>query len=75
MRLELPIALSFLLVSGCTVGNDCAMGTFELGQRDGLLAANQAGRYAAACGGTFDAARYTEGFEDGFSRRPPPQGD
>jgi hypothetical protein len=39
------VALSVLVLSGCAVGNDCAMNSFELGQRDG------------------------------FSRRPPPQGD
>ena len=67
--------LFMLLAGGCAVGNDCAMSPSELGQRDGVLGANQAGRYTAACGGTFDAERYAEGFRDGFSRRPPPQGD
>ena len=56
-------------------GNDCATNPFELGQRDGVLGSNQGGRYASACGSSFDAARYTDGFRDGFSRRPPPQGD
>jgi|KBSMisStaDraftv2_1062788.scaffolds.fasta_scaffold1275350_1 hypothetical protein len=64
-----------LILSGCAVGNDCATNAFELGQRDGVLGSNQGGRYASACGSSFDAARYTEGFRDGFSRRPPPQGD
>lgn len=70
------LALSCLVLSGCAVGNDCAMNAFELGQRDGLLAAlHQVDRYAAACGSSFDGARYAEGYRDGFARRPPPQGD
>ena len=68
-------ALSLLVLASCSVGNDCAINSFELGQRDGVLGSNQGGRYASACGSSFDAARYTEGFRDGFSRRPPPQGD
>jgi hypothetical protein len=67
--------LGLLVLSGCAVGNDCATGAFELGQRDGMLGQHQAGRYAAACGGSFDAARYTEGFQESYARRPPPQGD
>jgi hypothetical protein len=67
--------IGLLVLSGCAVGNDCAMNPFELGQRDGVLGSNQGGRYASACGSAFDAARYTQGFRDGFSRRPPPQGD
>jgi len=73
MRRCFPIML--LVLAGCAVGNDCAMNAFDLGQRDGLLGASQAGRYAAACGASFDAARYTDGVQDGFSRRPPPIGD
>ena len=65
-----------LVLSGCAVGNDCAMNSFELGQRDGMLAAlHQVDRYAASCGGSFSAARYAEGYHDGFARRGPPQGD
>jgi hypothetical protein len=63
-----------LLVAGCAV-HDCTASAFELGQRDGMLAANQAGRYAASCGSSFDAARYAQGYDDTFSRRPPPVGD
>jgi hypothetical protein len=65
------LAISFLILSGCAVGNDCAMNSFELGQRDGILAAvsNQADRYAASCGSRFDAGRYAEGYRDGFARR------
>lgn len=73
MRRSFPMVL--LVLAGCAVGNDCAVNPFELGQRDGVLGHNQGGRYAAACGSSFDAARYTDGFRDGFSRRPPPQGD
>jgi hypothetical protein len=63
-----------LLAGGCA-SNDCAMNAFELGQRDGMLGANQAERHVSRCGASFDAARYGEGFGDTFSRRPPPQGD
>ena len=73
MRRFFPVVL--LGIAGCAVANDCATNPFELGQRDGVLGSNQGGRYASACGSSFDAARYTEGFRDGFSRRPPPQGD
>ena len=64
------LTLCALLVSGCAIGNDCATGSFELGQRDGILAASsQAERYAAACGGSFEATRYSQGYADGFARR------
>jgi hypothetical protein len=70
------LAISLLILSGCAVGNDCAMNSFELGQRDGMLAAlNMTDRYAASCGASFDAARYAEGYRDAFARRPLPQGD
>jgi len=75
MRSNLPIALCLLLACGCTTGNDCARGAFELGQRDGMLGANQAERLAASCGASFDAGRYGEGYRETFSRRPPPVGD
>jgi len=73
MRPLVPMIV--LVLTGCAVGSDCAVNPFDLGQRDGVLGQNQAGRYAAACGSSFDAARYTDGFRDGFARRPPPQGD
>jgi hypothetical protein len=63
-----------LLAGGCA-SNDCAMNAFELGQRDGMLGANQTERHLSRCGSSFDAGRYTEGFRDSFSRRPAPQGD
>jgi hypothetical protein len=62
------------LLGGCA-SNDCAMNAFELGQRDGMLGANQTERHLSRCGSSFDAARYTAGFSDSFSRRPAPQGD
>jgi hypothetical protein len=62
------------LLGGCA-SNDCAMNAFELGQRDGMLGANQTERLGASCGGSFDAARYTEGYRETFARRPPPVGD
>jgi hypothetical protein len=68
--------MGLLMLSGCAVGNDCAVNPFDLGQRDGVLGANHSPeRYAASCGGAFNGARYTEGYQEGVSRRPPPQGD
>ena len=68
--------MGLLALAGCAVGNDCAVNSFELGQRDGMLGAlHQPDRYAASCGGSFNGARYAEGYHDGFSRRGPPQGD
>jgi len=59
-----------LLLSGCAgMGTaDCA-DAFALGQNHGMLAADQSERLAAQCGGSFDAARYADGFRDGLSRR------
>jgi hypothetical protein len=62
------------MLSACA-SNDCATNPFELGQRDGMLGANQTERHVSRCGSSFDAGRYTEGFRDSFSRRPAPQGD
>ena len=63
-----------LVTSGCA-SNDCAMNAFELGQRDGMLGANQTERHVSRCGASFDAGRYSAGFSDSFARRPAPQGD
>jgi hypothetical protein len=63
-----------VLASGCA-SNDCATNAFELGQRDGMLGANQTERLAGSCGSSFDSARYVEGYRETFSRRPPPVGD
>ena len=72
MRLSIVLFCSLL---GACASNDCATGSFEVGQRDGMLGANQAERLAAKCGGSFDSARYAEGYRETFSRRPPPVGD
>jgi hypothetical protein len=72
--MRLAIVCLCALLAGCA-GNDCARSPFELGQRDGMLGANQTERLAASCGGSFDAARYVEGYRETFSRRPPPVGD
>lgn len=70
------LVLCSLLLSACaSVGNDCAGDSFQLGVRDGRFASDQGERYASICGGSFNAARYREGFAEGFSRRPPPVGD
>jgi hypothetical protein len=63
-----------LLVAGCATGSagDCGTDAFQLGQRDGVLGANEADRHAARCGSGFDTTRYREGYRDGFSRRPIP---
>jgi hypothetical protein len=46
---------------------------YAVGQRDGILGAQpQEESYARRCGGAVDAARYREGWQDGFSRRPRP---
>jgi hypothetical protein len=68
------IVVACLLGGGCA-SNDCATNPFELGQRDGMLGAYQAERHVARCGASFDPGRYGEGFQETFSRRPPPQGD
>ncbi len=66
--LFLPLAL----VAGCATTVDCGSDWFALGQSEGRMnALNQAERYAAKCSG-MDAARYNEGYRDGFSQRPIP---
>ena len=59
------------LLAGCA-SRDCAADAYELGQRDGVLAAEQGARLASRCGSTFDTARYREGYREGYARRPPP---
>jgi hypothetical protein len=66
--------LACLLVTGCAglTSSDCGTDAFALGQRDGRLGASpQAERYAERCG-TIDAARYQEGWRDGYRQRPIP---
>ena len=61
--------LCLLLAAGCaSTGADCA-DAYQTGQRDGILNVEQSQRLSASCGSSFDAARYREGFSDGFSRR------
>jgi hypothetical protein len=73
MRAPFALAICTLLASACA-GVDCqATDWRSLGERDGVLGAQgQDGRYAGSCGNAFDAARYREGFQDGFARRPRP---
>ena len=66
-------ALCLALLAGCA-SDDCAADAFQLGQRDGRLAVQQGPRYVSRCGASFDSARYSEGYQDGFSHRPPPVG-
>ena len=68
-NMRLSFVLCLLLAAGCaTSGSDCA-DAYQTGQRDGILAAEQSQRLAAQCGGSFDAARYGQGYSEGFSRR------
>ena len=60
----------FIGLAGCAA--DCGPDWYAIGQRDGVLGAQpQDEIYAQRCGGV-DAARYREGWQDGFSRRPRP---
>jgi hypothetical protein len=62
--------LVLIAVSGCAGmgAADCG-DAYELGQRHGMLAADESDRLAARCGASFDKARYSDGYSDGFSRR------
>ena len=77
-RLLFLIAFSALVVAGCAgaPGVECH-GTqwYRFGYDDGL--ADRKGereRYATSCGSDFNADQYQRGFQDGYSRRPPPAG-
>lgn len=62
---------SFVALCGCAA--DCGPDWYAIGQRDGILGAQpQDEIYARRCGGAVDAARYREGWQDGFGRRPRP---
>jgi hypothetical protein len=51
---------------------DCGSDWLAVGQRDGRInAGNQAERYAVKCPG-IDAARYSQGYGEGFAQRPTP---
>lgn len=70
MRVLFAVAC-FIVLAGCAA--DCGPDWFAIGQRDGILGAQpQEETYAGRCGGAVDAARYREGWQDGFSRRPRP---
>jgi hypothetical protein len=67
--MQRSLILGLLFTAGCaTSASDCA-DAYQTGQRDGILAAEQSERLGAQCGGSFDTARYREGWSDGFSRR------
>jgi hypothetical protein len=62
------------LLAGCANlgGVDCGPDWYAIGQRDGRIGAQpQDAAYAQRCGAV-DAARYREGWQDGFSARPRP---
>ena len=74
MKLLMSVAF-FTLLAGCAaLGSvDCGPDWYATGQRDGRLGAQpQEEIYARRCGGGVDAARYRDGWQDGFSRRPRP---
>jgi len=65
------LLLLCVLLGGCAT-LDCGSDWFATGQRDGRInAGSQAERYAVKCPG-IDAARYSEGYGDGFAQRPLP---
>lgn len=77
MKLPLLLAASAALLAGCAaiVADECTADSYEIGKRDGRMAAySQAEIYAARCGtrGQFDAARYSEGRRAGLAERPIP---
>ena len=79
MRLVISAAVSCLIMAGCAglSGAECRSSDwYQIGQRDGRLGAQpQLDLYAAQCGQNGarpDAARYTEGWQAGFSERPLP---
>jgi len=52
---------------------DCGPDWYAIGHRDGILGAYpQSDLYARRCDGPVDAARYRDGWQDGFRRRPNP---
>ena len=74
MRALLAV-VSLITLAGCAGfgAADCGPDWYAIGQRDGTLGAQpQAEIYARRCGAEVDAARYREGWQDGFRRRPRP---
>jgi hypothetical protein len=74
MRPLVVVTTLCTMLAGCATagGSDCSTDPFQLGQRDGVLGANELDRHAARCGASFNAERYRDGYRDGFSRRPIP---
>jgi len=70
---RLPL-LAFLALAGCAgTSVDCGPDWFEIGKRDGRIAAgSQIERYAARCGVPVDRARYEEGYRESLAQRGPP---
>ena len=63
------------MLGGCASlqGSDCGPNWYAIGQRDGVLDAQpQDESYAGRCASAVDRARYREGWQDGFGRRPRP---
>lgn len=76
-RLVPATAALAAILSGCAAlaVDECTADSYQVGERDGRMAAfSQAEIYAARCDtrGQFDAARYTEGWRAGFAARPRP---
>lgn len=74
MRVVTSMAL-FFTVAGCAGVDlaDCGSDWYAIGQRDGRLGAQgQEELYVGRCGSKVDAARYRDGWRDGFGRRPRP---
>jgi hypothetical protein len=66
---------ALLILAGCAAFDaaDCGPDWYSIGQRDGTLGAPlQDANYAGRCGTEVDAARYREGWQDGFRSRPRP---
>ena len=59
--------LCLLLASACAAVPECG-DPYQTGLNHGVLNAYEADRLASRCSG-FNAARYQEGFAEGFSRR------
>lgn len=67
--MKAAVLLLGLLASGCAqfVGGDCQRDWYEAGEHSGRVGATRAGDlYAAACG-SFDTARFQQGWAEGYS--------
>jgi len=74
MRILLTAAcLAALAGCGAFGTADCGPDWYAIGHRDGILGAYpQSDLYARRCDAPVDAARYRDGWQDGFRRRPNP---